>query len=119
LVTHRTVARAVLYRDVVLMRKAPAGPDYEWFGSSWTTRPADREIRGLLVDRLRENPLTRREEFRVAVERGEVTLSGAVSSPTARRAADDDSWATPGVVDVHNHLGVAIRPVRGEGPRAA
>jgi osmotically-inducible protein OsmY len=79
----------------------------------------DREIRALLVDRLRDHVLTRRELVRVSVERGEVTLSGEVPSSAARRAADDEAWNTPGVVNVHNHVRIMIVPVRGEGPRAA
>ena len=99
--------------------RAPGSPEYEWFGLGWAGRPDDREIRAFLLDRLRENPFTKREEIRVAVERGVITLSGDVSSPLARRGADDDAWATPGVVHVHNHLRVSIHPVSGRGPRAA
>ena len=102
------------------MRELPEDPDYRWFGLSWAGRAEDREIRMFLLDRLRDNPVTRREEIRVGVERGVVTLTGVVASPLARRSADDDAWLTPGVVDVHIHLRVVmIRPVSGEGPRAA
>jgi len=97
----------------------PASPQYEWFGLGWAGKPDDHQIRALLLDRLRENPFTKREEIRVSVERAVVTLSGDVSSPLARRGADDDAWATPGVADVQNHLRVVIRPVSGLGPRAA
>ena len=63
--------------------------------------------------------IARWEEIRVRVERGVVTLVGDVSSGVARQAADDDAWATPGVVDVRNHLRLVIHPVSGDGPRAA
>jgi osmotically-inducible protein OsmY len=99
--------------------KARGSPRYEWFGLGWGRRPNDRELRAFLLDRLRENPLTRQEEIRVRVERGVVTLEGDVSSALARHAADDDAWATPGVVDVENHLRLVIHPVSGGGPRAA
>jgi osmotically-inducible protein OsmY len=99
--------------------QVPGGPEYQWFGLGWAAKPDDREIRAFLLDRLRENPFTRREEIRVSVERGVVTLLGDVSSPLARRGADDDAWATPGVADVQNHLRVVIHPVSGQGPRAA
>jgi osmotically-inducible protein OsmY len=100
-------------------KRSRRSPDYEWFGLAWVGRAADREIRAFLLDRLRENPVTRWQDVRVGVERSEVTLSGAVSSPFARRAAEDDAWATPGVTEVHNHLRVAILAVRWEGPGAA
>jgi hypothetical protein len=105
--------------DAPMKRQAPGTPDYEWFGLGWAAKPDDREIRSFLLDRLRENPFTRFEEIRVRVERGVVTLSGEVSWPLAMRGADDDAWATPGVVDVQNHLRVVLHPVSGRGPRAA
>ena len=100
-------------------RSAPGTPEYEWFGLSWAGPAADREVRTFLLERLRENPYTRREDIRVSVEHGVVTLTGNVSSSVARRAADDDAWATPGATDVQNHIRVVIQVVRGEGPRAA
>jgi len=102
-----------------MTQRSPRDPDYEWFGLAWAGRAADREIRAFLLDRLRDNRVTRWEDVRVAVERGEVTLTGRVSSTFARRAAEDDSWATPGATEVHNHLRVAILAVSRDGPRAA
>jgi osmotically-inducible protein OsmY len=92
---------------------------YSWLGVSLTGQPSDGEIRALLVDRLREDPLTRTEDIRVEVLDAVVTMSGEVSSSVARRAADDDAWATPGVSDVNNHLRARLRPVGHDGPRAA
>ena len=92
---------------------------YAWFGRHWAVRPGDGEIRTLLLEQLREDPLTRRQPIAVRVQEGVVTLSGDVSSWQARRAADDDAWATPGVADVHNHLRVRLRPADPQGPRAA
>ena len=89
-----------------------------WYGWAAAARPTDPEIRGLVVDQLREDPFTRREAIHVTVSDGVVTLTGAVTSSLARRAADDDAWATPGVRDVENHLRVTLRPTH-DGPRAA
>jgi osmotically-inducible protein OsmY len=92
--------------------------DYAWFGRSAALRLTDPEIRGLLLDHLREDPFTRREAIHVTVEDSVVTLTGSVTSSMARRAADDDAWSTPGVRDVNNHLQVTLRPTH-DGPRAA
>ncbi len=92
--------------------------DSAWFGWAASARPTDLEMRGILVDQLREDPLTRREAIHVTVSEAVVTLTGSVTSSQARRAADDDAWATPGVRDVENHLRVTLRPTH-DGPRAA
>jgi osmotically-inducible protein OsmY len=89
-----------------------------WFGWASAARPTDGEIRGILVDQLREDPFTRREAIHVTVADGVATMTGSVTSSIARRAADDDAWATPGVRDVENHLRVALRTTH-DGPRAA
>jgi osmotically-inducible protein OsmY len=92
--------------------------DYAWFGQVAGGRPTDQEIRAILVDQLREDPFTRREAIHVTVSDAVITLTGTVTSSLARRAADDDAWATPGVKDVENHLRVTLRPTH-DGPRAA
>ncbi|MFL5797134.1 MAG: BON domain-containing protein [Actinomycetota bacterium] len=92
--------------------------DYASFGRWAALKPSDGEIRGILVDQLREDPFTRRESIHVTVSEGVVTLTGSVTSSTARRAADDDAWSTPGVRDVENHLRVTLRRSH-DGPRAA
>jgi osmotically-inducible protein OsmY len=102
------------------MGKQSSGFDeYAWLAASWAGRPSDGEIRALVVDRLRDDPFTRKEAIRVEVVEAVVTLSGEVSSSVARRAADDDAWSTPGVADVNNHLRTRLRPAGHEGPRAA
>jgi hypothetical protein len=121
------VVRAAVARDHC--RAAPQGKehdvtdryrrgDYAWFGLRTTGKPTDHEIRGILVDQLREDPFTRREAIHVTVSDAVVTMTGTVASSIARRAADDDAWATPGVRDVENHLRVTLRST-GDGPRAA
>ena len=89
-----------------------------WVGWAASARPTDLEMRGMLVDQLREDPFTRREAIHVTVSDAVVTMTGSVTSSHARRAADDDAWATPGVRDVENHLRVTLRPTH-DGPRAA
>ena len=89
-----------------------------WYGWASAAKPTDGEIRGIVVDQLREDPFTRREAIHVTVSDAVVTLTGSVTSSIARRAADDDAWSTPGVKDVENHLRVTLRPTH-DGPRAA
>lgn len=60
-----------------------------------------------MVDRLRENPHTKDDDITVDVEQSLVVLGGRVSATLAKRAAGDDAWDTPGVVDVSNQLVVA------------
>jgi osmotically-inducible protein OsmY len=94
--------------------------EYFRFGQSWASAPTDGEIRLFLLDQLRDDRFTRTQSIRVRVADGVVTLDGVVTSSLARRAADDDAWATPGVRDVNNHVRVVtLRPVSSDGPRAA
>lgn len=71
-------------------------------------RPAaqrsDDAIKSALIQRLRENPQTKDEDIKVDVEQGVVILRGKVSSWLTKQVADDDAWATDGVIDVRNQL---------------
>ena len=82
-------------------------PDDRYY-YGWTDRPveppSDGAIKSIVVDRLRENPFTRDDDIKVDVKQGVVILGGEVSNWRAKRAAGDDSWDTPGVVDVSNQL---------------
>jgi osmotically-inducible protein OsmY len=69
--------------------------------------PSDRELKTLLVGRLRDNILTQDARIRVVVDHRVVVLGGEVDSPIAKRVAGDDAWDTPGVVDVSNQLVVS------------
>lgn len=82
---------------------------YGWLREPWPLSPSDGEIKSTVVDRLRENPYTKDDYLRVDVKQGVVILGGMVSSWVAKRAAGDDAWDTPGVVDVSNQL--VPRPV--------
>jgi osmotically-inducible protein OsmY len=69
--------------------------------------PSDREMKSALIHRLNENLYTQDAEIKVDVDHRVVVLGGEVDSPDARRAAVDDAWDVPGVVDVSNRLVVA------------
>jgi osmotically-inducible protein OsmY len=77
---------------------------YGWLDEPWPRQPSDAEIKSMVVDRLRENPQTEDSDIRVDVKQGVVILGGEVPSWVAKRAAGDDAWDTPGVVDVSNQL---------------
>ncbi|CAN5626689.1 hypothetical protein BH24ACT26_BH24ACT26_03010 [soil metagenome] len=79
---------------------------YGWYDQLPPVEPSDGDIKSRLVDRLRENPRTKDDDIRVDVEHRVAVLSGDVSSTVAKRAAGDDAWDTPGVVDVSNQLRV-------------
>ncbi len=82
---------------------------YGWYDTAPPAEPTDGDIKGMIVDRLRENPYTAWDDFRVDVKRNVVILTGEVSSSRAKRAAGDDAWDTPGVADVSNQLEVRPR----------
>jgi osmotically-inducible protein OsmY len=91
---------------------------YGWTAAQVPLEPSDGEIKSAVIGRLHENQHTREENIRVDVKQRVVILGGEVSSWLAKRAAGDDAWDTPGVVDVSNQLrprsaansGAATRP---------
>jgi hypothetical protein len=78
---------------------------YPWY-SDPPVGPTDGDIKHQIVERLREEPLTRDSSIRVDVKQHVVILGGSVPSTLAKRVAGDDAWDTPGVVDVSNQLQV-------------
>lgn len=83
---------------------------YGWYDQKQEqSQPTDGEIKSNVVGRLRENLHTKDFELVVDVKKGVVILTGEVSSTVAKRAAGDDCWDTPGVVDVSNQLSVSAR----------
>ena len=78
---------------------------YGWYATEPRV-PTDRDIKSMVIERLRDNPWTRDDDITVDVKRDVVILTGKVSSSLAKRAAGDDAWDTPGVVDVSNQLAV-------------
>jgi osmotically-inducible protein OsmY len=79
---------------------------YPWYDELPSGPPTDGDIKSMVVDRLRENPYTIDEDLRVDVKQSVVVLGGEVASTLAKRAAGDDAWDTPGVVDVSNQLAI-------------
>jgi BON domain-containing protein len=77
---------------------------YSWLDERRPAPPTDGEIKSTVVKRLKENPLTKNDDIKVDVKQAVVILGGEVSSWLAKRAAGDDAWDTPGVVDVSNQL---------------
>lgn len=77
---------------------------YTWWAEEPPTSPSDGEIKSMLVGRLQDNGQTRGYDLRVDVKQGVAVLGGTVSSWVAKRAAGDDAWDTPGVVDVSNQI---------------
>ncbi len=81
---------------------------YEWYGDP-VVRRTDGDIKAEVVDRLDLNEHTRDYRLKVDVDQHVVVLGGRVDSALAKRAAGDDAWDTPGVVDVSNQI-VVERP---------
>ena len=80
---------------------------YGWYeGDQAVETRDDGAIKAALQERLRIDPFTRDYTMEVMVRSGIVTLRGEVGSLLAKRAAGDDAWDTPGVIDVNNELRV-------------
>lgn len=79
---------------------------YPWYDTP-VPAPTDADIKSMVVDRLRRNPYTKDSDIRVDVKQAVVVLGGDVPSVLSKRAAGDDAWDTPGVVDVSNQLQIA------------
>lgn len=71
-----------------------------------TAARADDEIATDIVTALRYDKRVDLNGIAVQVASGVVTLAGAVGTPLGRRAAEEDTWYTPGVVAVVNQLEV-------------
>ena len=80
---------------------------YGWQDVPSDVLPGDRELKSVLVDRLKENIFTQDARIRVDVDHRVVMLGGEVDSPIAKRIAGDDAWDLPGVLDVSNELVVS------------
>jgi len=68
--------------------------------------PTDREMKSVLVRRLRENLYTQDARIRVEVANRVAVLRGAVPTAIAKRIAGEDAWNVPGVAAVSNQLTV-------------
>ncbi len=65
---------------------------------------SDEDIRRDVQDALFWDTWVDSTKVDVDVKGGVVTLTGTVDSPTEKRAAGDDAWDIPGVMDVNNNL---------------
>lgn len=72
-------------------------------------RPSDERIRDTVNELLTDHDGVDATEVDVAVENGEITLSGTVGSRWEKRLAEDIAHSVRGVHDVHNRLRVADR----------
>ena len=72
-------------------------------------RRSDERILEDVNDRLTEHDGIDATHIEVAVENGEVTLSGTVDSRWTKRMAEDVAEHCAGVVDVHNRLKIERR----------
>ncbi|MCL5961265.1 MAG: BON domain-containing protein [Chloroflexi bacterium] len=68
----------------------------------------DAEIKRDIEDSLFWDTWVDAGKVQVEVENGLVTLTGTAASIVEKRAAEDDAWDVPGVIDVRNK--VCIRP---------
>jgi osmotically-inducible protein OsmY len=65
---------------------------------------SDAEISADIKNWMLYDPWVESTQVDVTVHDGVVTLTGNVPFIFEKRAAGDDAWDTPGVVDVHNDL---------------
>ena len=67
-------------------------------------RRSDERIREDVCQRLTDHPAVDASEIEVAVQEGEVTLTGTVEDRRMKRLAEDVAGESPGVRDVHNQI---------------
>ncbi|HEU5430141.1 MAG TPA: BON domain-containing protein [Thermomicrobiales bacterium] len=67
---------------------------------------SDEDIRESIKNNMFWDSWVDSNKVNVGVDNGLVTLTGTVDSWREKRAAGDDAWDTPGVVDVDNDLKV-------------
>ncbi len=77
---------------------------------------SDERIRELVCESLADDDQIDATHIEVAVNHGEVTLSGTVEDRRAKRDAEDCAWSVSGVRDVQNTLRVDDRSIRGASP---
>jgi osmotically-inducible protein OsmY len=87
--------------------------DHRGKGPRGYTRSDDR-IREDVSDKLGDDPMVDASDIDVAVENGEVTLSGEVTSRQAKRQAEDCVDRVAGVRHVQNNLRVKTSGLSGE-----
>lgn len=94
-----------------------AGPPryyYGYYGPYWVASVRDdAEIAEDIRNRLVWDNWVDADQVRVEVKNRVVTLTGDVDSVVEKRAAGDDAWDTPGVMDVVNNLRIRERAAQG------
>jgi osmotically-inducible protein OsmY len=80
---------------------------YGFYGPHWaaTTR-SDADLATDIHNRLVWDSWVNANQVNINANHGVVTLDGQVDSIVEKRAAGDDAWDTPGVIDVINNLKV-------------
>jgi osmotically-inducible protein OsmY len=73
---------------------------------------SDERIRELVNEHLTEHDDVDATDIEVAVENGEVTLTGIVRCRFEKRLAEDVAWSCGGVHDVHNRLTIGDRETK-------
>lgn len=87
---------------------------YGYYGPYWmATVRSDAELAADVRNRLVWDSWVNADQVQVTVRNRVVTLSGQVDSIVEKRAAGDDAWDTPGVLDVVNNLEIRQRPSPG------
>jgi osmotically-inducible protein OsmY len=78
---------------------------YGYYGPYFArTARHDVEIKADVRNRLVWDSWVNADDIDIDVKNGVVTLTGEVDSIVEKRAAGDDAWDTPGVLDVANQL---------------
>jgi hypothetical protein len=80
---------------------------YRGLGPKGYTR-SDERIREDVCEALTQDADLDPSRFEVSVEKGEVTLSGSVSSRHDKRQAENIAERVTGVRDIHNHLRIVV-----------
>jgi osmotically-inducible protein OsmY len=62
------------------------------------------DLRIRLVADTRTGAIENADRITIEVRKGVVTLTGAIESEMAKRAAGEDAWQVPGVTNVYNNL---------------
>ena len=82
---------------------------YDYYGPDNEKKPepgikTDEDIQRDIEDSLYWDTWVDSSKVQVEVQSGVVTLSGTVTNIVEKRAAGDDAWDTPGVIDVKNNI---------------
>jgi BON domain-containing protein len=97
-------------------RAASRQPSQRGLGPLGDSR-SDARVREQVCDALTRHDGVDARDVEVAVQNGEVTLTGSVPERSMKRAAEDAAESCRGVSDVHNRLRVLGHPSQQDRPR--